>query len=188
MTRTAGSTICPSCRRCSSTAAAATVFKRAHKTCDTANLTGGRRMIDAVHLDEIRCDGKAHGGCDAACLIFWKEAWLKKVDSAATTSNGHASASHASAAQGCTEAQVVKATRAASSDEADPTYSCQATMLPAATTLLHWWDVRQYVEDYTSGNAKNLGARQRRRLHGLLQAGPAHHQSPLPGAGALVRF
>jgi hypothetical protein len=29
---------------------------------------------------------------------------------------------------------------------------CQATQLPYATTHLAWWDIRQYVEDYWSGN------------------------------------
>ena len=54
------------------------VFKRAHKTCDTVNQTGGRSLAGGVHL-QTRCDGKAYGGCEAACLIFWKEAWLKRV-------------------------------------------------------------------------------------------------------------
>jgi hypothetical protein len=31
-------------------------------------------------------------------------------------------------------------------------YRCQATQLPYATTDLAWWDVRQYLEDYWSGN------------------------------------
>src|SRR5262249_17516442 len=55
------------------------VFKRAHKTCDTVNETGGRRLANAVHLD-TRCDGQAHGGCQAACLFFWKLAWIKPVE------------------------------------------------------------------------------------------------------------
>src|SRR5438270_4210107 len=25
------------------------------------------------------CDGTSHGNCDAGCLLFWNEAWLKKV-------------------------------------------------------------------------------------------------------------
>jgi hypothetical protein len=53
------------------------VFKRAHKTCDPPNGLQGRRMPSAVHLDEFRCDGAAHGGCQAKCLVFWKDAWLK---------------------------------------------------------------------------------------------------------------
>jgi hypothetical protein len=35
---------------------------------------------------------------------------------------------------------------------AEPVYSCQATLLPSYTQPLVWWDVRQYVEDYQSGN------------------------------------
>ena len=31
-------------------------------------------------------------------------------------------------------------------------YTCQATQLPYFTTFLPWWDMRQYLEDYTSGN------------------------------------
>ena len=55
------------------------VYKRAHKTCDTVFPVRGRRVERAAHL-ETRCDGQAHGGCQAGCLIFWKEAWLKRVD------------------------------------------------------------------------------------------------------------
>src|SRR3954471_16129673 len=54
------------------------VYKRAHKTCDTVFPVRGRRVNNAVHL-ETRCDGSAHGGCQAGCLIFWKDAWLKPV-------------------------------------------------------------------------------------------------------------
>src|SRR5262249_32299609 len=52
------------------------VHKRAHKTCDPDNRS--RRLEHTVHL-ETRCDGQAHGGCEAGCLIFWKEAWLKPI-------------------------------------------------------------------------------------------------------------
>ncbi len=55
------------------------VFKRAHKTCDPPNGLAARRMASGVHLASVRCDGMAHGGCQAGCLIFWKEAWLKRV-------------------------------------------------------------------------------------------------------------
>ena len=44
----------------------------AHKTCDTATFIMGRRMRDAVFLEDLRCDGSAHGGCQARCLLFWK--------------------------------------------------------------------------------------------------------------------
>src|SRR4026208_550228 len=55
------------------------VFKRAHKTCDTVNDYKGRKLEDAVRREGSRCDGSAHGGCEAGCMIFWKTAWLRPV-------------------------------------------------------------------------------------------------------------
>jgi hypothetical protein len=124
------------------------VVASAHKTCDTISGTGGRRVSDAVHLEGLRCDGAAHGGCAAGCLIFWKEAWLKRPDrpAPAASANGTPAGAH-----GCSEADVVAGTRGPN-DGATPTYVCQATELVRASTVLRWWDVRQYVEDYRTGN------------------------------------
>jgi hypothetical protein len=55
------------------------VEKLALKLCDTIEWTGMYRIRDAVHLGMSRCDGQAHGGCQAGCNIYWKEAWLKRV-------------------------------------------------------------------------------------------------------------
>src|SRR5262245_53466166 len=52
------------------------VFKRAHKTCDPVFTGLARKINDTVHLG-TRCNGDSHGGCQAGCLIFWKEAWLE---------------------------------------------------------------------------------------------------------------
>jgi hypothetical protein len=124
------------------------IWKRAHKTCDTVNKTGGRRMHAAVHLEELRCDGAFHGGCQAGCLLYWKEAWLKPLGAGADA----AGAQRPSRAR-CTVADLERATIAEGSQrDADPTYACQATVLPYVTTPLHWWDPRQYWEDYRSGN------------------------------------
>jgi hypothetical protein len=136
------------------------VYKRAHKTCDTIDRTGGRRMNNAVHLDDVRCDGAAHGGCEAACLIFWKDAWLKPVAEphAANGSNGMRPPIEAPdpSGRGCTEADVVAATREKGQPQGpndEPVYACQATKLLEASKPLPWWDARQYVEDYRSGNS-----------------------------------
>jgi hypothetical protein len=134
------------------------VFKRAHKTCDTVNDYKGRKMNAAVHLDGIRCDGQAYGGCEAACLIYWKEAWLKKVSGQPGTTAGSPPAGAPSPGpgapdRGCTEEDVWAGTKAPGSEHAkNPAYVCQATQVPAATEPLPWWDVRQYIEDFTSGN------------------------------------
>jgi hypothetical protein len=126
------------------------VLKRAHKTCDTVFPVRGRRMIDAVHLD-TRCDGEAHGGCQAGCLIFWKEAWLKAID-ARQENDGHIAGSNGPAkTNGCAEKDVWLMTLVPSVGDTE-TYRCQATQLPYATNDLSWWDIRQYVEDYWSGN------------------------------------
>ena len=120
------------------------VFKSAHKTCDTVNKTGGRRMHDAVHLEGARCDGGSHGGCMADCVFFWKEAWLKRDEDTSVP---------AIPASIHSPATVKAAAYAAGQQHAqDPVYVCQTTALYEATTLLAWWDVRQYMRDVTSGN------------------------------------
>jgi hypothetical protein len=126
------------------------VFKRAHKTCDTISNNSpspGRKLADGIHLD-LRCDGKAYGGCQAACLIFWKEAWLKSID------RGAASERRPVKHGACSEEDVVRATRVDDPTlDGRPRYACQATELLNFTAPLPWWDARQYVEDYMSGNA-----------------------------------
>src|SRR5271170_2430918 len=47
------------------------VSKRADKTCQYIVGWSIRRVTDCVHLELVRCDGTGHGGCEAACLIFW---------------------------------------------------------------------------------------------------------------------
>jgi hypothetical protein len=126
------------------------VSKRAHKTCDPPNGLQGRRMLRAVHLEDVRCDGAAHAGCQAACLIFWKDAWLKLADGA-----GRDARVAAKQAGACTEADVSAATRPASAQAGpEPIYACQSTRVPAATEPLRWWDLRQYAEDCASGNVR----------------------------------
>jgi hypothetical protein len=132
------------------------VVKSAHKTCDTIGGTGGRRVASSVHLADARCDGQAHGGCEAKCLLFWKDAWLKKADGAEAPAPLVAPPRPSRVGE-CTEADVVAATQKPSDGKGGPTYSCQATELVRASAPLPWWDVRQYVEDYRTGN---VGLRQ----------------------------
>jgi hypothetical protein len=131
------------------------VYKRAHKTCDTVFPVRSRRVERTVHL-ETRCTGEAHGGCEAACLIFWKEAWLKPVrdgSSDAAPVVVQLGGRGVTAPQSrCSEPEVTVRAQALTPDRESPTYVCQATRLPYATTDLAWWDIRQYVEDYRSGN------------------------------------
>lgn len=131
------------------------VSASAHKTCDTANRTGGRRLPQTVHLADLRCDGSAHGGCQAACLLFWKTQWLKPVAGPADAGAGDATTG---GSRGEPDAEARLATLLSAhvgtmQQSGVMRYRCQALNLYDATEALAWWDVRQYWEDVRSGNA-----------------------------------
>jgi hypothetical protein len=137
------------------------VYKRSDKTCDTITKTGSRRMWNVVHLEELRCDGSAHDGCQARCLLFWKEAWLKRVRPSfrhqVSTRLGGLFAKQgrdAGLSGGLTPEALRKTTHAGTANNgAEKTiYSCQATELLRASEPLPWWDVRQYYRDVCWGN------------------------------------
>jgi hypothetical protein len=132
------------------------VDKLALKLCDTINGSGMYRMDHAVHLAGVRCDGQAHGGCQAGCLVYWKEAWLKRVDA---EDRGAGEAWLPQVPPGCTHLQLMAATRKAADHTApgEEAFSCQATeLLRAAPRWIPPWDVKQYVLDVWSGNASLL--------------------------------
>ncbi len=127
-----------------------TVFRRADKTCDTIDNQGALRMRDAVHLENLRCDGESHGGCQAECLLYWKESWLKKPDESSDADLFEESE------YGCSEDTLhsVTARKTTTDDHQELLrYSCQATELKRAATPLAWWDIRQYIRDIRTGNA-----------------------------------
>jgi hypothetical protein len=144
------------------------VCKRADKTCDPANGSALRRLNDTVHLKEVRCDGSAHGGCEASCLLFWREAWLKKVEGgerdADAAGPGGSSANEdrfgsqdpaRSRRVGCTVERLLEGTRASlHGPEADynDIFRCQVTETARFTSPLPWWDLRQYARDVASHN------------------------------------
>jgi len=136
------------------------VIKVAHKTCDTIAHYKARRMTNAVHLEGLRCDGKAHGGCQAGCLLFWKEAWLKRVTERELYAHPAELAfvtrpAAKDAVPRCDLKVLQQSTRVpvAQGDTAER-YTCQATELLRATTPLMWWDPRQYLKDLTSRNLR----------------------------------
>jgi hypothetical protein len=149
------------------------VFKSAHKTCDYIQGWSIRRMKDAFHLAGVRCDGSGHDGCQASCLIFWKEAWLRRADNNHLVSEKTlpaADTEQVRAAGPCTEESVVAATQLRSS-EGDTVYRCQVTDVSKFTSHMSFWDPRQYVRDLRSGNlAIGLGggAREERMLEKTL--------------------
>jgi hypothetical protein len=135
-----------------------TVFKRADKTCDTIEKSGNRRMMHAVHLEGSRCDGAAHGGCGAQCLMFWKEAWLERTvgGQASLATKGTGSLQTIRSSASITEPQLLATTTRPSGEKSEvaDVYRCQVTELRNATTALSSWDLSQYVRDVRSGNVR----------------------------------
>jgi len=106
------------------------VTSRAFKTCvDDAEM---RSIDNTVFLDEVRCDGKAHGGCDKACLIFWKEEWLRPVGAKSESLTPTASIS---------EADLSKLANR------DGKFFCQSSEIVNASKPLPFWEPSQYLLD-----------------------------------------
>ncbi len=126
-------------------------------------------MTNSVHLAGIRCDGSGHDGCQAGCLIFWKEAWLKRVENDLVSAESLESSQGAQAkyAGSCTVERILSASGAINS-EGDVVYSCQATDVPKFTSRMSFWDPRQYIRDLRSGNLKS-GLAGDSRSHRLLE-------------------
>jgi len=107
------------------------VSRRAFKTCvDDAEM---RQIDDTVFLENVRCDGVNHGGCDKACLIFWKEAWLKPAGS-----NGTSAAAR--------ETKLSQADLVALANKRGQ-FFCQASEIVNASKPLPWWKPSQYLLD-----------------------------------------
>jgi len=129
------------------------VFRRAEKTCDTIGPYASRRITNTVHLEGLRCEGTHHGGCQAGCFLFWKEAWLKRSPEPAS-----APADTPTSTPGSGAALLeMLTTRLDPTTPGAQVYVCQATELPGATAPLPWWDPRQYLRELRTGNVR-LGA------------------------------
>ncbi|MBP1750897.1 MAG: hypothetical protein H6Q52_3436 [Deltaproteobacteria bacterium] len=55
------------------------VYKRVNRV--LSEQTGAfKRARNVVLLEGVCCDGSHHKNCDASCFLFWKEAWLRRVE------------------------------------------------------------------------------------------------------------
>jgi len=109
--------------------------------------------VNAVHLEGARCDGEDHGGCQAGCLIFWKEAWLTRIDlKPGVRPKGLGDES----VHGLRTTADLERTTWRTNVDGEIVFSCQATQLKEASSHLPWWDLRQYYRDVCSGNVRFL--------------------------------
>jgi hypothetical protein len=136
------------------------VYRRADRTCDTINNSGIRRLKDSVHLEDSRCFGEAHGGCQARCLLFWKEAWLRREASGVQDQFPNRVRSVESVSQPvhaggltsrCELSTLTERTRKGT-DGGEERFSCQATELFRATAPLSPTEIGPYLRDLRSGN------------------------------------
>jgi len=115
------------------------VSRRADKTCVEGHY-GLRKLGAAVLLDEARCSGAAHDGCQRNCQIFWNEAWLKPAR------EGGASVVADLRAETAARQQMETA-----ATHKDDSYYCQSTVLGDITAPQSKWAVGHLVTDVKQG-------------------------------------
>jgi hypothetical protein len=118
------------------------VQSSAHKTCDGSGEI--LQMEKTVHLEGLKCDGSAHGGCQAGCLLFLREEWLRPASEPQPPA--------ASAMTNEAALAVLMPNTHRTNDSGESVYRCQATDVRRAARTLPQYDPRQYVRDLTSGN------------------------------------
>lgn len=128
------------------------VSKRVVKTCYYGTSSGMRKFPaeDVVLLEGLRCSGEAHDGCQKACTIFWREAWLRRVDG--PTRNAVTA-----------DAESTKWLRARLKTSVGPsTYFCQSSEILNATVELSRWErFGKCFSEVRSGNCGVLEMAQR---------------------------
>jgi hypothetical protein len=128
------------------------VCKRVSKTCYYGTSSGMRKFPaeDVVLLEGLRCSGAAHDGCQKACTIFWREAWLRKVECRSTIQSSADS-----------ESSRWLLARLKTSISAT-TYFCQASeILNATVELTRWERFGKCFAEIRSGNCGVLEMAQR---------------------------
>jgi hypothetical protein len=117
------------------------VSRRALTTCFSGpGWCRGFKTDDVVTLEGVRCSGAAHGGCQKACMIFWREGWLRKVEDSVTQSQVDL----------CGTDQLQARLKVSSSPKI---YYCQASELAKATYVLSRWErLERYLRGLRAGN------------------------------------
>jgi hypothetical protein len=105
------------------------------------------RNNDVVTLSGVRCPGVDHDGCQRGCAIFWKEAWLKKVEDVDDACMAHREPITA----GSVQAYSLLKTRTAGGN-----YFCQSSEFLKATR--HLSGARRVQNCLSAVAARNISA------------------------------
>jgi hypothetical protein len=124
------------------------VFRGVDKVYDYGRTKVMRRIDDTVALTSLRCDGALHGGCQAACYLIWKTAWLRPVPRADRDTGG----SPAGVAAIADAAAKLPASVRTDPTDGAPIYKCQYTELASASSPLSQGDFRQDLRPLLAGN------------------------------------
>ena len=128
------------------------VSRRVVKVCASGMRTGmflGEfRTDDVVLLDGLRCSGEQHDGCQKSCVIFWREAWLRKVQE--TTPSG------------IQPAAIARLQQRLQTSVGPNTYFCQASeLLKATRKLTRVQKYLKWIGEIRAGNCGPLEMAQR---------------------------
>ncbi len=160
------------------------VYKRAHKTCDT--IAG---PVDGLHWTQDPRWGPSR------VPLRWKSLrWLSGrlpalleggvaralEDGARPIAGDRVFAGHAAADAKRLHRRRRRAGNARKRTERELRYACQATELHGFSTPIKWWDARQYVEDYRSGNTSIVHDAAYARLRDVLLTGAWQSKSSGP--------
>lgn len=119
----------------------ARVFRCLDKIYDYGRTKHMLRLDGCVLLSNLRCDGSAHDGCEAACYLIWKTEWLQ-----------HSEASRAEVARPATVNVARVSDTVAAGTRHGQVHRCQFTELHACTTEYGRWSLGRDLIPWLCGN------------------------------------
>jgi hypothetical protein len=121
----------------------------AARVCDTIDWSGSRSIPNTVLLDELRCDGSAHAGCQGECRYLWKEAWLERVKNGEQEAPANPDEAKDREALLDRVRRAVKRTIPAEGGQIQERYRCQLTEMKRASQPASRFP---YAQELLSGN------------------------------------
>ncbi len=128
----------------------ARIFRRVDKLNEWIHGTGMKRMPGIVLLEGLRCDGSAHGNCQSACHVRWREDWLRP----ATRRNASGISLEKSIPSESQLAKLATFTSRRNDAGTGVRFICQATELTAGGKQMRMLDPRHYIRDLFTGNVR----------------------------------
>lgn len=129
----------------------AVVYRLVDKVYDYGRSSRLRRVEHTYLLTGLRCDGGAHGGCQAGCYLLWKSAWLKRVVGSTAAAPPMMSQS-GDARTESVSSNAIGAGAQARAGATPVTYSCQYTEIAAASSPLSDSGIAQDLRPLLAGN------------------------------------